>query len=483
VYKILNQRVDTRCERVFLPDSNEFPEYLRTNTSLFTLESQHPIRKFDILAFSIYFEEDFLNILKILELAKIPLWANEREDLPLVIGGGPATYINPEPIADFFDLFILGEAEELLDEFIDLFREAKTLGLDKDGVLEEAAKIEGIYVPTKAISKEEIRKKTVDLLDLCHVSSSIITPYTEFASRYLIEVSRGCPRGCRFCVAKFIDHPFRYRSLDVLLEEAVKGLALTKKIGLVGTGEGDYPWLEELVARIKEMGGEVSIGSIRFEAITPELLESLTQWALSLAPEAGNELLRGYLGKELTNDEIFKKVELISSYIPNLKLYFMTGLPQEKEEDIEDLITLVKEIRGRIPRTNLTISISPFVPKPHTPFQWRKMEDKEILKARGERIKNELETEGIRVTLGSVRLSLLQAILARGDRRLSHVLYLIHKENLNWQQAFEKASLDSRSYLEGWGSYESPLPWDHLKTGPPKEFLIDQDRRVPPYRE
>lgn len=477
IYNILNQRVDAICERCFLPEKNDIPEYLKTDTPLFGLESQRPLREFDILAFSIYFEEGFLNILRILELAKIPLWAHDRPDLPLVIGGGPIAYINPEPMADFFDLFILGEAEEVLNEFIDVFREAKVLRLTKEEILSELAGIEGVYLPTTISPKERVRKRQITSLDLYPTSSSIITPHTEFAGRFLIEIGRGCPRGCRFCVPRFINHPFRFRSLDILLEQAKEGLKLTKKIGLVGTGEGDYPHLERLVAGIKEFGGKVSIGSIRLEAITPSLLKNLDQWTLSLAPEAGNELLRSYLGKEVKNEEILDKVELIPSYIPNLKLYFMIGLPQEKDEDIEDLISFIKEIKSRIPSVKLTVSISPFIPKPHTPFQWRRMEQVPVLRRRLLRIKRQLR--GIRVVSQSIRLSILQAILARGDRRLSKVLYFMHSQNLSLPRAFGAADLDLEQYLRGWDGYEEPLPWDHLNTGPPKEYLIDQDRRVP----
>lgn len=481
IYRILNQRADTSCERVFLPEDSDIPEYIRTNTPLFSLEHQHPIKDFDIVAFSLYFEEDYLRVLKMLELAKIPLWGNSREGPPLVIGGGPLAFSNPEPIAPFFDLFILGEAEEVVDEFITLFREAKTLGLTKDELLDELSTIDGIYISRDFEPEEtpprELKPRHTQELDLHPTSSSILTPHTEFADRYLIEITRGCPHGCKFCMLRFISHPFRCRSPATIYEEVTRGLEHTKRIGLIGSGEGNYPDLEGLIRRIKEEGGEVSLGSLRFDAIRPALLEELTQWTITFAPEAGSERLRERIGKGIKEEEIIEKVMIIPPSIPNLKLYFMIGLPGERDEDIDGIIRLIKTIRERLPEKRLTVSISPFIPKPHTPFQWRRMEDEETLEEKVRILRNGIGPN-VRITIKSIRGAIFQAILARGDRHLSHLLYTIHTKEINWKRALIEEGIDPEPYLHGWGGYEARLPWDHIATGPPKAYLVDQDRRA-----
>lgn len=482
VYRILNQRIDTLCERVFLPEDCDIPEYIRTNTPLFTLEHQRPVYEFDILAFSLYFEEDYLRILKILELSKIPLMSSLREELPLVIGGGPIASSNPEPIAPFFDLFILGDAEEILNEFIQVFREVKGLGLPKGDCLRELSKIDGVYVPKEfeeiyEFPQREVRPRYIKILDLYPTSSLILTPHTEFGDRHLVEITRGCPHGCRFCMLRFTQHPFRYRGHDAVYEEVRRGLQHTRRIGLVGSGEGDYPGLDELLRRIKDKGGEVSLGSLRLDAITHSILSELNQWTLTLAPEAGTERLRKIIGKGISDEEIIERIKMIPDSIPNLKLYFMIGLPGEKNEDIEGIVNLVKRIMATSPNKRFTISIAPFVPKPHTPFQWRRMEEEEVLEDRIQIIKDGLGRH-LRIVTGSVKGAIFQAILARGDRQLSKLLYRIHLNGMNWKRALVEEGIDPRPYLEGWGGYEGRLPWDHIATGPPKAYLVDQDRRV-----
>ena len=484
IYGMLNTIEDVVCERVFLPDANDIEEYERTGTELFALESKRALSDFDIIAFSVSFENDYPNILKMLKISKIPGRSSERgASHPLVIMGGVCAFYNPEPLAEFFDICFIGEAEDMLLEFLDVCRNSET----REKIFKNALKIEGIYIPAfysveydrdgrilgrKAINNapEIIRKRTFRDISGSSLKSTITTTETEFSDMYLLEAMRGCIWSCRFCVAGRIYKPARKKDFNVLRNEIRDALSKTKRVGLIGPSLSDYPHIEEVLL-IDDV--DFSITSLRASRKSGQIVQLLKgHKSVSIAPEAGTERLRAVINKKITDTDIFETAEIIlESGIETLRLYFMIGLPTETKEDIEGIINLVKKIRENSRRGFITLSASTFVPKPFTPFQWHPMESMKEVKERLKMIKKGLAKEkGVKIFHDITKYAYMQGVFSLGDRRVSKIIEEIAFEN----------SMPKKHGISGesWEFYifrkKDPteiLPWDFIDIGETKENL------------
>lgn len=486
IFNLLNQKDDIHCERAFLPEKTDLPEYIRTNTPLFSLESQTPLKNFDIIAFSISFELDYLNVLKILTLAKLPLLSKERDISPLIIAGGATCFLNPEPLIDFIDLFILGEGEEILPDFVEIYKKVK--GSSKDNILTSLSQVEGIYNPSlfsifynqegKIIKTEgevnHLRRRFTKNINNSYGYSSIITKNTEFKNQFLLEITRGCSQGCRFCLTGSIYRPFRFKEKEVVLFQAKSALKYTNKIGLVGPNICDHPDIESICHELSEIGFKISTSSLKSISLSKKLIHSFFQDTITIAPECGSNQLRFSLNKDIANEDIMDCLRELKA-ISKLKLYFIIGLPQENMEDIEILIKFVNKIKKLQPSRKIILSINPFIPKPSTALQWLDMEDANTLQARINLLKKHLKGNSS-LSFESIKWSILQGIFARGDRKLGRLLVVLQKTS-NIKQAFKEANLSYDFYRFRNFENQEVLPWDHLNCGPNKEFLLKEKER------
>jgi radical SAM family uncharacterized protein len=505
IYSLLNGRTDTSCERVFLPDEADLEEYSRTDASLFTLESKRPLKEFDILAFSVSFEQDYLNILEMLRLSGIPLNKQERTpDDPLVVFGGACSFFNPEPLADFFDAVIIGEGEEVAGEFIDVYKESR--GKGRLELLKSLCRITGVYVPEfydvlyhedgrikernklEASAPDRIAKRTIADFSRAPAATKILTPNTEFSDMYLCELTRGCGRHCRFCMAGYLYLPPRSLGIDAAKEQAKKADDLRGKIGLVGAALSDYPDIGDLCNAIQ---GKVSVSSLRADSVREELIRRLAQSGhktISLAPEAGSERLRRVINKGVSEQDILRAADLVfGSGIPNLKLYFIIGLPTETREDVDEIIVLAEQVRdvqlgharaaGRIGR--ITLSVNSFVPKPFTPFQWAPMEEVASLNKKLRSLEKAVKKIGnMNIIHDLPKWEYVQALLSRGDRRIGKLLQAAHEQGGDWKKAAKSIGMDTEFYVYRSRAFEEVLPWDFIDIGVRKEYLKNEFERA-----
>jgi radical SAM family uncharacterized protein len=516
LYRILNAQDDVVCERAFLPDPEDLQVYRNTQTPLFSLESQKPVSSFDILAFSISFENDFPNVLTLLELARVPLESHLRQrEHPWVIGGGVALFLNPEPMSDFFDLFILGEAEEMIGEFLGVCRQTllNQERRGKDDFLIDLSRVEGVYVPKfyrvtyaedgKMAAMEpdsgfprKVKRRWVSKLDQFPTQSTLFTPDTEFKEMALVEVNRGCPRGCRFCAACFVYHPFRNRSLSVLESVSKDALLEEHRIGLTGTAVSDHPQLLPLCQSVLSQEGGISLSSLRVDAVTPALIQCLREGeerTVAIAPEAGSERLRRMLKKGYREEEILKSVDtLVENGVSQIKCYFLIGLPTETNEDVKDILHLAKRIRHHIrsgqkdrrKRWRLVLSVNPFIPKPATPFQWSPLEEVGELKRKLKIIQRGIQGErGMEMIHDLPKWAYVQALLSRGDRRVGKILMASHRHHGDWRQAFRETDINPDFYVYRERDSDEIFPWDFIDHGIPKERLREEYVRAMKARE
>jgi radical SAM family uncharacterized protein len=509
VYGFLNQKQQVVAERVFLPDPNGLSLPQEAGGRLCSLESSSPLQRFDILAFSLSFENDFPNILKILDLGRIPLLAEERdESMPLVMAGGIITFLNPEPLASFFDFYLLGEAEAVLDRFIDCFSDLKNRRTGKEDRLKELVKnVPGLYVPRfyqvryhkdgTLSGMEPVEKGIPATISAGHhafgenevTCSGIEAPDTELADRVLIELGRGCSRSCRFCAAGYVYRPPRLHTEKALLNCLEQKLKQDKQFGLLSASVLDTPGIAKIMARIIEKQGQFSVSSLRADALTAEIaacLQQTGQKRLALAPEAGSERLRQVINKHLSQEQIMEAARLIAQAGSfSLRLYFLMGLPTETQEDMEAILDLVKRFkhqmikesrsRGRIGTIRLNINC--FIPKPFTPFQWFPMENLEILKTRQKWLKQAFAKEGgVAVTFDVARWAYVQALLARGDRRVANILLLAHQNQDQWKNAFKHSEINPDFFVYRLKELDEVLPWDFIDHGIRKEYLKKEYR-------
>lgn len=494
VYTLFNKDSRIVCERVFLPEEG---------TPL-SVESKRPLKGFSIIAFSVSFENDYLNVLRILDGAGITLTAAERgEGEPIAIAGGAAMFLNPEPLAEFIDCFLLGEGEELIPSFLDITHNGLLSGQKREEILAGLASgMDGAYAPRfykpaydasgrisaftpRSGFPEKIKRRSVPASAPPQRHTAVLTPHTEFANKFLIEIGSGCSRGCRFCAAGFIYRPPRAWPEATILR-AVDERSESSEIGLVGVEIADPARMEHLCRELFARGKKISFSSLRADCLTPELLSVLKAAGLktvTIAPDAGSERMRRVINKGLTEEIILQAAERLTEWdILNLKLYFMIGLPTEKMEDVEAIIELTKKIKHQVLKISrgkkrigtITLSVNCFVPKPWTPFQWVGMEDLQSLEAKRKTLRNGLRREGnVRVTFDVSKWAYLQALFARGDRRTADFLRSALKTG-NWNMAYKEVPLNPDFFVHRERERDELLPWDFIDHGINKGYLREE---------
>ncbi len=473
VYSLLNSYNGVVCERAFWEKENR-----EKRLPPICLESQRPLPDFAVLAFSISYELDYFNVAPILKASGIPLYAAERDERhPVVIAGGSCLIANPMPLAPFFDCLCIGEAESILPAILPILAEGIT-GKRSD-LLKALAAVPGVYVPAY-YSGTPLVRQWVKNLDDFPVASIILTPDTELGDLYLIEVERGCNWGCCFCLVSHAFAPMRYRSLDNLINQARLGLRYRKRIGLVGAAVSDHPQIEELLIKLRQIGAELSISSLRMRPLSRVVLGEVAKGGartIALAPEAGSQRLRQVIKKGISEEDVLESVGKVAEQgIKKLKLYFMIGLPTETDEDIDEIINLTLKCKNILDRQRtggrIALNIAPFVPKAGTPFQWLPMAQPSILNHRLSRLKNSLRPKGITIKSESIAWSEVQAVLARGDAKVAEVLANIEEVSLaGWRQASEKSHLDIDFYAHQRWDINQKLPWAILDSGTEPEKL------------
>ncbi|MDR1988898.1 MAG: radical SAM protein [Acidobacteriaceae bacterium] len=507
VYRLFNEQPDIVCERVFLPPKQELAELLSAKAPLLSIESQTPVNEFDVFAFSVSFEWDYVNVLTMLRLAGLPRYAEERNERhPLIVIGGAVTFVNPEPLAPFADVIAAGEGEALVGAFGRACREATSHA----DLLQRLARERGFYIPSfyepeyasdgslaamrvrtdvhaldAGAIANPVRKaavRTTDALD--PPATTIFTPDTEFGSRFLVEVVRGCANLCRFCWAGYNYLPVRSFPAGRILQLAEAARVHASRAGLVSIALCDHPEIERILARLLEMGYMISPASLRLDDLTAPILGMLQQSGertITIAPEAGSDRLRRVINKTMTDDEILERADLIfASGIENLKLYYMLGLPTETDEDlvaIRDLTLRLRErmlaharSRGQVGR--IIGSVNPLIPKPGTAYQWMPMEDPAVVDRKIKRLRAlTAGIDNVYFNIKSERHSYYQALLSLGDRRVARVIDAAERNGQNWRAAVAEAGIDGDFYVFRDRSKDAMLPWDIVDGGMKSAFF------------
>lgn len=520
IYGLVNEREDAWCERVFAPDSDMEEQMRKNNVPLFALESGDYIKDFDIIGFTLQYELSYTNVLNMLDLAGIPLLSKDRTSLtPIVCCGGPCA-CNPEPVADFFDIVFLGDGEESTNQVLDLLKVCKEKGLSKQEFLLKAKDIQGVYVPSFYVDEynedgtlksltpkngapEKVKKAVVSDLDKCYYPKSFVVPFINIVhDRAVEEIFRGCIRGCRFCQAGFIYRPIREKSVETINNQSKALIASTgyDEISLCSLSTSDHSCVNEMLSSLIDWTVKdkinLSLPSLRVDNFSDELVEKLNmvrKSGLTFAPEAGTQRLRDVINKNVTEEEVIRTcTKAFDNGWTTVKLYFMMGLPTETMEDIEGIANLGMQVihafyknpnRQKGTGVQVNISCASFIPKPFTPFQWESEDNMESLKAKQKHLLESIPTKKIKVSFHETPTSLIEGVLARGDRRLNAVILDAYKNGCTfdswddrfnfdgWMNAFEKNNIDPHFYTQRQRDFSELLPWDHLDYGVSRKFL------------
>jgi radical SAM superfamily enzyme YgiQ (UPF0313 family) len=520
VYRLFNDQPDVVCERVFLPPKQELADLVVSRTPLITLESQSLVSEFDAIAFSVSFEWDYVNVLTLLRLAGVPAYATERtERHPLIVIGGAVTFVNPEPLALFADVIAAGEGEMLVPAIGRAFSEAS----DRRDLLRLLARERGFYIPSfyepqyasdgtlagvrpspDDGAQMPVRKaalKTTEAVD--PPATGIFTPDTEFGSRFLVEVVRGCANLCRFCWAGYNYLPVRAFPAARILQLAEAARSYSKRVGLVSIALCDHPDIEHILARLHEMGYGISPASLRLDDITEPIVRILRasgERTITIAPETGSDRLRRVINKTVTNDEILDRADLIfSSGLENLKLYYMIGLPTETDDDLVAIRDLTLQLRERMlkyarPKGSIGRiigSVNPLIPKPGTAYQWLPMEDDANVDRKIKRLRGLMAgIDNVYFNIKSERHSYYQALLSLGDRRVAPTIAAAERNGQNWRAAVAETGLDADFFIFRDRTRDAVLPWDIIDGGMKASFFhsefdksLREEWTLPPKRQ
>ena len=521
LYGLINREDWSLCERFFMPWTDMMALMEDEKLPLLSMESRHPLNAFDVIGFTLQYEMSYSNILAMMKMGGVPLEGRDRgEDDPIVVAGGPCAF-NPEPLADFIDAFMIGDGEDVMTELNRVILERKEKGMTREECLRNLAKLEGVYVPSlyrvsynkdgtvKAVEPTcpeapvSVRKRVVTDLNSTYYPEELPVPYTEVIfDRIMLEIMRGCTRGCRFCQAGILYRPVRERSLGKLVELAEKLQASTgyEEISLSSLSSGDYSCLPELIRelmkRMKDKRVSISLPSLRIDSVLKESLEETQQvkkTSLTFAPEAGTQRMRDVINKGVTEEDLLEKVrDAFEGGWSSVKLYFMSGLPTETTEDLDGIADLARKVVAEyfnVPKPQrakglrVTVSTSVFVPKPFTPFQWAAQDTVETVLAKQEHLKQVLDIKGVTFHWHEPYVSFLEACFARGDRRIGAVLKKAYEKGCvldgwnetfrfdKWMEAFRECGLDPAFYANRERMKEETLPWDHIDSGVTKAFL------------